>query len=68
MTDAFNGRVQTFTANGSLRAVWGDPRRGDDELDYASGVAIAPAGHVYVGDFSRSEIWEIACPAAESTP
>lgn len=68
VTDAFNGRLQTFTADGQLRAVWGDPQRGDDEVDYASGVAIASAGRVYVGDFSRNEIWEIACPGTDSRP
>ena len=68
VTDAFNGRLQTFTADGSLRAVWGDPQRGDDQVDYASGVAIAPGGHAYVADFYRSEIWEIACPATDPTP
>lgn len=68
VTDAFNGRLQTFTADGQLRALWGDPQRGDDEVDYASGVAIASAGRVYVGDFSRNEIWEIACPGTDATP
>lgn len=65
VTDAFNGRIQTFTPDGELLAVWGDERRGDDAVDYASGIAIDSLGYAYVGDFFRSEVWEIACPASE---
>lgn len=68
VTDAFNGRIQTFTPDGELRAVWGDARKGADQVAYASGVAVRSPGRVYVGDFFGSQIWEIACPAPDSTP
>lgn len=61
VADAFNGRLQTFTADGELLALWGGRRRGDAPLRYASGVAVDPGGPVYVGDFFRNEVRKLDC-------
>lgn len=61
VTDAFNGRVQSFTAEGKLLAVWGGDPAARRLVRYASGIAAAPDGHVYVSDFYGNEIWELLC-------
>lgn len=61
VTDAFNARVQSFTPEGKLLAVWGGGPRVHRSLRYTSGIAVGPRGEVYVGDFYGNQIWELYC-------
>lgn len=61
VADAFNGRLQKFTPDGRLLALWGDRHREGASLRYASGVAVDSGGNVYVGDWSRNRIWKLEC-------
>lgn len=61
VADAFNGRVQVFTPEGNLLAIWGDGQPERRPLRYASAVAVGPQGHVYVSDFYGTQLWELSC-------
>ena len=58
VADAFNGRIQKFTPEGELLAIW-DP--GEAELRYPSGVAVDPRGTLYVAEFYANRISELQC-------
>ena len=58
VADAFNGRIQTFTPEGTLLALW-DP--GSPALRYATGIAVADSGIVYVSDFYDTKIRQLRC-------
>lgn len=58
VADAFNGRVQKFTPEGDLLAVW-DPT--DTDVRYPSGVAADPAGNIYVSGFYTNRLWTLRC-------
>lgn len=58
VADAFNGRVQTFTPDGKLLAVWNP---GNPALRYAAGIAVADSGTVYVDDFYDTGIRQLRC-------
>lgn len=58
VVDAFNGRLQKFTPEGDLLAVW-DP--GARDLRYPSGVAVDPVGDVYVSEFYSNQLWKLQC-------
>lgn len=58
VADAFNGRVQKFTPEGDLLAIW-DPD--DPEVRYPAGVAVDPAGNLYVSGFYANRIWTLRC-------
>ena len=58
VADAFNGRIQKFTPEGDLLAIWQpdgpDPR-------YASGVAVDAQGSVYASGFYAGQLWRLHC-------
>lgn len=58
VADAFNRRIQKFTPDGGLLAIW---EARDQELRYASAVAVGAEDTVYVGDFYTSVIREMRC-------
>lgn len=58
VADAFNGRIQKFTPEGELLAIWDS---GDAELRYPSGVAVGPRGTLYVAEFYANRISELQC-------
>ncbi|MBI4264675.1 MAG: hypothetical protein HY657_09885 [Acidobacteria bacterium] len=58
VADAFNGRIQMFTSNGQLLALW-DPE--DPALRYAAGIAVADDGTVYASDFYETDIRQLRC-------
>lgn len=58
VVDAFNGRLQKFTPEGNLLALW-DP--GARDLWYPSGVAVDPAGDVYISEFYSNQLWKLQC-------
>ena len=61
VADAFNHRVQKFTGEGKLLAVWPDRRSGPDQVGYPAGLAVDPKGHLYVSDFFKNQIWTVSC-------
>ena len=61
VADAFNRRVQKFTAEGKLQAVWHDLRSGVDQVSYPAGVAVDLQGQLYVTDFFNNRIWKVEC-------
>jgi tripartite motif-containing protein 71 len=62
VADAFNRRIQKFTAEGRFIATWGE-----DEIRYAAGVAVDSEGQVYVADFFNNRILVFA-PKLEGSP
>lgn len=58
VVDAFNGRLQKFTPEGELLALW-DP--GPSDLRYPSGVAVDPAGDIYISEFYSNQLWKLQC-------
>lgn len=58
VVDAFNGRLQKFTPEGDLLALW-DPD--DPALAYPSGVAVGPDGTVWVGEFYADRVQALRC-------
>lgn len=58
VADAFNGRIQTFTPDGTLLALW-DPD--NPALRYAAGIAVADRGTIYVSDFYDTGIRQLRC-------
>lgn len=58
VVDAFNGRVQKFTPEGDLLAIWNP---GESDSRYPSGIAVDPEGTVYVAGFYTNRIWELRC-------
>lgn len=58
VADAFNGRIQIFTPDGTLLALW-DPD--NPALRYAAGIAVADRGTIYVSDFYDPSIRQLRC-------
>jgi tripartite motif-containing protein 71 len=58
VADAFNGRVQKFTPEGDLLAVW-DPD--DPDVRYPSGLAVGSAGILHVSGFYAHRVWTVRC-------
>lgn len=56
--DAFNGRLQKFTPEGELLAVW---HPDDPNLAYPSGVAVGPDGMVFISEFYVSRVQTVQC-------
>jgi DNA-binding beta-propeller fold protein YncE len=61
VADAFNRRVQKFTEDGELKAIWHDTRSEMDEVGYPAGVAVDLQGQLYVTDFFKNRIWKVEC-------
>lgn len=61
VSDAFNGRVQAFTPEGKLLAVWRGQEQRRRQVRYTSGLAVGSDGAVYVGDFHGEAIWKLRC-------
>lgn len=61
VADAFNHRVQRFTADGVLLGGWGEGRRSQSPVRYPAGVAVDRDGFVYVTDFFGNAIWKLGC-------
>jgi tripartite motif-containing protein 71 len=62
VADAFNHRIQEFTADGKLLGIWGDHPSPDGlSLQYPAGIAAGADGRVYVSDFFKNRIWELDC-------
>ncbi len=62
VADAFNRRIQKFTATGRLLGAWGNRAASDQEpLRYPAGVAADTDGHLYVSDFFENRIWKLDC-------
>lgn len=59
VADAFNHRIQKFSADGHLLGAWGPGP--SSELRYPAGVAIGAGGTVYVSDFFKNLIWKLDC-------
>lgn len=58
VVDAFNDRLQKFTRDGKLLALW-DPD--DPPLRYPSGVAVGPDETVFVSEFDASRVQALQC-------
>ena len=58
VVDAFNRRLQKFTPDGDLLALW-DPD--DPDLVYPSGVALGPDGIVFMSEFYANRIQTVRC-------
>jgi len=67
VADAFNRRIQKFTAAGELLGQSGTRASGDRQLRYPAGVAADPNGRVYVSDFFANRIWKIECGRSRKT-
>lgn len=63
VADAFNYRVQKFTPDGELLAVWGNSSITEEEqvIQYPAGVAAGTDGRMYVSDFFKNRISKIEC-------
>ncbi|MBI2288231.1 MAG: 6-bladed beta-propeller [Chloroflexi bacterium] len=60
VADAFNHRIQKFTADGRPLALWGGLGNGMDQVHYAAGVAVDQDGYLYVSDFFNNRIIKLA--------
>jgi tripartite motif-containing protein 71 len=58
VVDAFNGRLQKFTPEGDLLAIW-DPD--DPDLAYPSGVAVDAAGTAFISEFYADRVQAVQC-------
>jgi tripartite motif-containing protein 71 len=56
ITDSWNDRIQTFTADGKYITKWGSEGSGDGEFRFPTGIAADSSGNVYVADFGNSRI------------
>ena len=50
ITDTFNNRVQSFSANGTFLTTWGSGGADDGQFQSPHGIEVGPSGHVYVVD------------------
>ena len=60
VADAFNGRIQNFTPEGDLLAIWSP---GDQDLRYPSGIVVDAQGTVYVSELYADRVSELRCQA-----
>ncbi len=51
-----NGRIQKFNSTGTFLTKWGSSGSGDGEFNSPYGVAVDPAGNVYVADTDNDRI------------
>ncbi|MBI4539404.1 MAG: NHL repeat-containing protein [Gemmatimonadetes bacterium] len=58
VVDAFNRRLQKFTPEGDLLAIWNPD---DPDFAYPSGVAVGPEGSVFISEFYTSRIHALQC-------
>ena len=63
VADAFNFRVQTFTAGGDLVGEAGKSGPDEQQLKYPAGVAVDTNGDLFVSDFFRNRILKLECEA-----
>ncbi|GAC1652053.1 MAG: SBBP repeat-containing protein [Gemmatimonadaceae bacterium] len=61
VADAFNRRVQKFSADGTVLAIWPDNNGGASTIRYPSALAVGPNGQLYVGDFFTGQLWTVEC-------
>lgn len=62
VADAFNRRIQKFSADGRLVGTWGNGPSSDQQvLQYPAGVAAGDNGAIYVSDFFENRIWKLDC-------
>jgi DNA-binding beta-propeller fold protein YncE len=62
VADAFNHRIQKFTPDGRLLAVWSNHSSNDGTtLQYPAGIAAGADGSLYVSDFFTDWIWHLDC-------
>lgn len=59
VADAFNHRIQKFTADGQSLGVWSGDRV--PPLRYPAGIAAGNAGALFVSDFFENRIWKLDC-------
>lgn len=63
ITDPEGYRVIEFTENGEFVRTWGDFGAGPDEIGLAAGVAVDPAGFIWVTDAGNNRILRYTLPA-----
>ena len=57
VTDGYgNARVHRFSAEGQLKASWGEPGDGPGQFNLPHGLGVDPEGRLYVGDRENSRI------------
>jgi tripartite motif-containing protein 71 len=61
VADAFNHRIEKFTAEGHLLGIWRPAPQDPAQLRYPAGVATDVQGGVYVTDFFENVIWKLEC-------
>jgi DNA-binding beta-propeller fold protein YncE len=62
ITDPEGYRVIEFTENGEFVRTWGDFGSGPDQIGLASGIAVDPAGFVWVTDAGNNRILRYTLP------
>jgi predicted membrane-bound mannosyltransferase/DNA-binding beta-propeller fold protein YncE len=65
ITDPEGYRVIEFTENGEFVRTWGDFGNGADQIGLASGVAVDPAGFVWVTDAGNNRILRYTLPETQ---
>jgi DNA-binding beta-propeller fold protein YncE len=56
VTEAWNGEVQKFTAEGVLLRRWGEPGTGDGQFETPEKIAVDADGYVYVVDGGNNRV------------
>jgi DNA-binding beta-propeller fold protein YncE len=59
VADAFNHRIQKFSAAGRFLGAWAGAN--ERPLKYPSGLAVGAGGAVYASDFFENRIWTLDC-------
>jgi predicted membrane-bound mannosyltransferase/DNA-binding beta-propeller fold protein YncE len=65
ITDPEGYRVIEFTENGEFVRTWGDFGNGPDQIGLASGIAVDPAGFVWVTDAGNNRILRYTLPETQ---
>ena len=56
--------MEKFDSQGTFLTAWGTPGSGDGQFSSPTGIAVDPAGNVYVGEYGNNHVQKFALQAA----